>query len=40
MTEFKKTHPEEEILERFSMGRLVEPELGEFEEHLDAVGVR
>ena len=34
MTKFKKTHPEEEILERFSMGRLVEPELGEFEEHL------
>lgn len=30
----QKAHPEEEILERFAMGRLDEPELGEFEEHL------
>ena len=38
MTEFKKAHPEEEILERFAMGRLVEPALGEFEEHLMLCG--
>jgi len=34
MTGQRKTHPEEEILERFAMKRLDEPQLAEFEEHL------
>jgi anti-sigma factor RsiW len=34
MTEHLKAHPEEEILERYAMGRLDEPELDEFEDHL------
>jgi len=34
MSEHKNAHPEEEILERFALGRLDEPELGELEEHL------
>ncbi|MFN0106947.1 MAG: hypothetical protein ACKV2U_33245 [Bryobacteraceae bacterium] len=34
MAKHSKAHPEEEILERYAMGRLDEPELGEMEEHL------
>ena len=34
MAENRKSHPEEELLERYAMGRLDEPELGEVEEHL------
>jgi hypothetical protein len=34
MTDFRKTHPAEEVVERFALGRLDEPELGFFEEHL------
>jgi anti-sigma factor RsiW len=34
MPESRKSHPEEELLERYAMGRLAEPQLGEVEEHL------
>lgn len=34
MAEPRKAHPEEETLERYALGRLDEPELGEVEEHL------
>ena len=34
MAEHRKAHPDDEMLELYALGRLVEPGLGEVEEHL------